>query len=326
MNTFGVRGYSRGHNPQKGITFVEVAIVLPIAIFFVMGIVDFGLLMLSRYEMASVASTIARRIQDTPRINLTALNTFITDALAGLKGTDKTVGIASYTDLQPSGWFKSVPVNQRNYSLDQDDYFVGVVVRMKFESSSIMSPFLKKLIPEDTYVSSALVPVKNLQNCGPDRVLVSDNQGSYLCGPNCGPGQMPVVNAAGNQVVCSPAGANGQLLSFGPGGSSLVVRTVPACSDPGDVLRFDGTNFKCENVFGDKRFCIIQAEDESCPSGYKTVNPGDKIGGTVNIKGSFVFGGSKSESGKKIEFRGPEPGTGETKNLSVRVWAWCCLD
>lgn len=70
MKPFGLISYSRGHRkPQKGITFVEVAIVLPIAIFFLMGIVDFGLLMLSRYQMASVASTIARRIEDTPRIN-----------------------------------------------------------------------------------------------------------------------------------------------------------------------------------------------------------------------------------------------------------------
>lgn len=296
MKPFGLRSYSRGHRkPQKGITFVEVAIVLPIAIFFLMGIVDFGLLMLSRYQMASVASTIARRIEDTPRINPTTLNTFILDALAGLRGTNRSVGIASYATLPSSGWFNNVPSGQRNYSLTQDQYFVGVVVRMNLESSSIISPYLKRLIPRDTYVSSALVPVKNLQNCGPSRVLVGDNQGSYRCGPNCGPGQMPVVSA-GNQVVCSPAGAEGQLLSFGPGGGSLVNRLVPpcsnpgqklifdgrnfscasfvpACSSPGDVLQFNGSNFSCAQFFSGNEFNVTGGSESQCGDGNRMKCP-----------------------------------------------------
>lgn len=74
---------------QRGVTFVEVAIILPVAVFFIMGMIDFGHLMLSKYQMTSMASMIANRIKDTPRMSGSNVDSIASLALDGLNGTGK---------------------------------------------------------------------------------------------------------------------------------------------------------------------------------------------------------------------------------------------
>lgn len=73
--------------------------------------------------------------------------------------------------------------------------------------------------------------------------MVSDNNGSFTCGPNCGPGQVPMVNPGDNGVVCGPSGNQGDFLRVGAGGALTAV-TIPTCTGE-QVLRFNGTNFVC---------------------------------------------------------------------------------
>lgn len=228
---------------QRGITFVEVAIVFPFAIFLIMGMIDFGLLMLSRYQMTSMASMIANRIKDTPRMSGSDVNSIASLALDGLNGTGESVGIQTFDSVPTGNWVSGVDAGARNYTLAADNYWVGVVVRMNVKSATVLSPFLKNLLPSGTQVASAVVAVKNIQNCGPDRVMVSDNQGGFRCGPDCGPRQFPMVNMADSTVVCGPPATAGQFLRMNADGILQGV-TIPTCTGE-QVLRFNGTNFVC---------------------------------------------------------------------------------
>jgi hypothetical protein len=238
-----------GRSQFGGVNFIEVAILMPLAIFLIMGMMDLAIVAMNRFQMHSAASSIARRIQDTPRINLADLNSMIGNTLAGIKGqpASKSVGIQTYVAMPSGNWQNAVVGHSRNYIGANNNYFVGVVVRSTVETNSVMSPFLKNLLPANSYAVSSAVPIKNLQGCGPNRILVSDNNGSFACGPDCGPNRIPIVAPGGNAVVCGPPGVPGQFLRVG-GGGTLQAVSIPACNQAGQVLRFDGANFQCVNL------------------------------------------------------------------------------
>jgi len=238
-----------GRSQFGGVNFIEVAILMPLAIFLIMGMMDLAIVAMNRFQMHSAASSIARRIQDTPRINLADLNSMIGNTLAGIKGqpASKSVGIQTYVAMPSGNWQNAVVGHSRNYIGANNNYFVGVVVRSTVETNSVMSPFLKNLLPANSYAASSAVPIKNLQGCGPNRILVSDNNGSFACGPNCGPNRIPIVAPGGNAVVCGPPGVPGQLLRVG-GDGGLQPVNVEYCAGDGQALRFNGANFYCANL------------------------------------------------------------------------------
>jgi hypothetical protein len=235
---------------ESGVGFIEVAIVLPIVIFLIMGFIDFGSVMIGRYQMQSAASSIARRLQDTPRISSYDLESTINSILAGLDGQPgtKTVGIQSYSQAPTGTWDSGIAAGDRNFNPGPgiENYWVGVVVRMNMQQGSFMSPYIRNLVPGKNYSSRALVAVKNIQNCGSDRAMISDNNGSYKCGPDCGPRQFPMVSNDGSTVVCGPGGAAGQFLRVNNAGGLDTV-SIPWCAGQG-ILQTDGTNFWCKNV------------------------------------------------------------------------------
>ena len=72
-------------------------------------------------------------------------------------------------------------------------------------------------------------------------------------------------------------------------------------------------------------YCVIQKLNTSCPTGFYSVDPGQRIkGGDGNLNGNFVLGGATSIDDEKMSFRGPKPGTGRALNIKVKKWAWCC--
>jgi Flp pilus assembly protein TadG len=298
-----------------GFGMIEAALLLPIFLGITFAVVDYGMMMSNRSSTVGNISSLSRTIQDNPNISAAELNALVVNAGGGTVNFTSegncfcaqsfTTQAAAQTFVNGSGCSGAACTSARNTGTGTPR-FIGVRGQVTY---NFITPVNTIFTGENKKVLKfgQVVPV-GLNVCPAGEAFTS----AGVCAAStvtCGAGQF--LTASG---TCSAA--------------------VPVCNGAGQILQFDGANFKCM-----KKSCRFVTNIGSAPNYISNARcDSDEImesgGGFCETLGSGLCSGTTKGV---MHFNAPDPGDPDGKSWSTdcfsfdfggeacsQAYAYCC--
>jgi hypothetical protein len=181
---------------------IEAAILLPMFLMIIFGVMEFGNMYMARYQARDVASSVGDYLQANPSASSGDLQTFVTNLGFGtLKNTgpdqennvftkikiksEKTMLTAAQFDALCSGggvknwanpWLGGDPADDKN------DYYIHICYPYTYNTITPLSDLTVGAVPETkTMNSKALAYITKAISCPDGQVLQSTTSGSATC-------------------------------------------------------------------------------------------------------------------------------------------------